>query len=315
MRGFCILWIVWYHTIHPIFVDYPFFLPALFSISGCFFRPYPWRTFWRKKINQLVIPFVFFYLLYYVFLVTLNYLKFHTVGSDILLSVLGVFKCYTYNDAFIVNYPLWFIMALFVVQLTTYSLVKTLKNKTAILVIAVFLSLLGQYWLRTIPTPFMIGRAMPYLIYYVVGALYGMSVIYAEHTLQRKYLIVILLLYAISFLIRMVYGNVCIIITYIEFLSATYLLMRVCQVIHKMKLAPVLAFWGINSLIVYGLHDMYLTIMRIVFTSAFGEMNNYLGFCHLLMVLLLIWPSIILLNRFAPKLVAKEEALYVPKLK
>lgn len=313
MRGFCMLWIVWYHTIHPIFVDYPFFLPALFFLSGCFFRLYPWEVYWRKKFNQLVIPFVFFYLLYYVFLVSLNYLKFHTVSSDIFLSVLGVFKCYTYNDAFIVNYPLWFIMALLVVQLTTYCLVKTLKNKTAILVIAVILSLLGHYWLRSIPTPFMIGRAMQYLIYYVVGALYGMSVINAEHTLQRKYLIVILFLYALSFSIRMAYGNVCVIITYVEFLSATYLLMRICQFIHKLKLAPVLAFFGVNSLIVFGLHDMYLTIMRIMFVSTFGEMNNFLGFCHFLVVLLLIWPSILLLNRLAPKLVAKEEALHVPK--
>lgn len=313
MRGVCVLWIVWIHTDCPDFLHYPLRLPALFFISGCFFRLYPWEVFWRKKFNQLVIPFVFFYLLYYMFLVALNYLKFHTVSSNILLSVLGVFKCYTFNDAFIVNYPLWFIMALLVVQLTTYCLVKTLKNKTAILVIAVFLSLLGHYWLRSIPTPFMIGRAMPYLIYYVVGALFGMSVIYAEHTLQRKYLFVILFLYALSFSIRMIYRNVCVIFTYVEFLSATYLLMRICQFIHKSKLAPVLAFFGANSLIIFGLHDMYLTIMRIMFTSVFGEMNNFLGFCHLLVVLLLIWPSIILLNRFAPKLVAKEEALYIPK--
>ena len=33
LRGFCVVWIIWYHTIHPDFVNYPFFNAALFFVS------------------------------------------------------------------------------------------------------------------------------------------------------------------------------------------------------------------------------------------------------------------------------------------
>lgn len=259
LRGFCIIWIVWYHTNHPHFVDFPFFLPTMFLISGCFFKPYSWQVFWRKKLNQLIIPFIFFYLLYYVFLLVLNYAKYHYLSPEILWSITGVFKTYTYNGAFIVNYPLWFILALLVVQLTTYILTKWLKDKMTILTVAFILTLIGYYWLRTVPTPLMIGRSMPYLIYYVIGVLIDFPILTKRD----------------STLIKM------------------------------------LAFFGKNALIVFGLHDMYLTITRIGFLSVFDEMDNLLGFCNLLIVLLMMWPTILFLNKYAPYLVAKKELLTV----
>lgn len=259
LRGFCMIWIVWYHTVHPHFVDFPFFLPTMFFISGCCFKPYSWPVFWRKKFNQLVIPFVFFYLLYYLFLIVLNYAKYHNIPSDILWSLVGVFKFYTYNGAFIVNYPLWFILALLVVQTITYGLTKWLKDKMTILAVAFILTLVGYYWLRTIPTPLMIGRALPYLIYYVIGTL----VVFSPLTNKNSPLI------------------------------------------------KLLAFFGANSLIVFGLHDMYLTIFRLGLCHVFSQMNYLLGICYLLLVLLLMWPTILLLNKYVPQLVAKKEFLHI----
>ena len=83
LRGLCMVWIIWYHTEHPEFVNYPFFNTTLFFVSGIFFRTYSWDVFYRKKLNRMVIPLLFFYLLYYIFLLFINYIKYHQISTDI----------------------------------------------------------------------------------------------------------------------------------------------------------------------------------------------------------------------------------------
>jgi len=167
-RGLCLCWIIWIHTEHPAFLDYPLHLPALFFISGCFFKFYPWPVFWRKKVNRLVIPFVFFYLLYYVFLVSLN------------------------------------------------------------------------------------------------------------------------------------------------FLSGAYVLSILCHFLYRYKATSALRFIGENALIVFGLHDMYLTICRIITLSFVSETTYFSGFLNLLLVLLLMWPSVLLLKKYFPHCVGRKPVLALP---
>ena len=50
LKGLTILWVVWYHTSHPEFVDYPPTMPMFFFLSGIFFKPYPLLEFIKKKI-------------------------------------------------------------------------------------------------------------------------------------------------------------------------------------------------------------------------------------------------------------------------
>ena len=135
LKGLCVMWIVWYHTTHPDFVNYPFFNITLFFVSGILYKPYEWNVFWRKKINQLIIPFCFFYILYYIFLLAINYAKYHSV-DNVIYSIMDVFKLYTGNEAFIVNYPLWFICAIICMQLVMYVIEKIIKTKIPLLIIA-----------------------------------------------------------------------------------------------------------------------------------------------------------------------------------
>ena len=86
LRGLCIFWVVWYHSSHPEWVEYPFRMPTLFFISGIFYKHYPGKVFWKKKVNQYIVPFAFFYLLYYVFLLVINFCKYHSVPSEVYLS-------------------------------------------------------------------------------------------------------------------------------------------------------------------------------------------------------------------------------------
>ena len=315
LRGLCVIWIVWIHTDCPDFLYYPLRLPALFFISGCFFRPYPWYKFWRKKINQLIVPFVFFYILYYLFLISLNYLKYHCVPSEIAYSIWGIFQAYSFNDAFIVNYPLWFILALLVLQLTTYSLAKIIQQKWLILLASIVLSLFGHFFLRTIPTYFMIGRAFPYLFYYAFGAMFGMELLNLENIEKKKVLIVSLTTFITMIVVsHFLDGSFFpVLLKYIELLSATFLLLLFCAFTNKHRMAKWIGFFGKNSLIVFGLHDMYLTIVRIATQAICGDMNDFLGFVNLIIVLLLMWPSILFLNKYLPYFVAKKDLLTIER--
>ena len=170
LKGLCVMWIVWYHTTHPDFVNYPFFNITLFFVSGILYKPYEWNVFWRKKINQLIIPFCFFYILYYIFLLAINYAKYHSV-DNVIYSIMDVFKLYTGNEAFIVNYPLWFICAIICMQLVMYVIEKIIKTKIPLLIIAFIISTIGFFYIQWIPTPFMFGRSLPYFIFFTIGYL------------------------------------------------------------------------------------------------------------------------------------------------
>lgn len=314
-RGLCVCWIIWIHTSHPAFLDYPLHLPALFLISGCFFRPYPWPVFWRKKINQLVIPFCFFYLLYYVFLIGLNLLKYHTVSPEILTSLWDVFRPYSFNDGYLVNYPLWFIVALLFLQFLTFGLVHLIKNRWLLLFLATAFSITGSIYLRRIPLYFMIGRALSYFVYFMFGALFGKDLMrWFEHNGKSGISIAAALCVGAFLILRFVSSeSLRLLFRYVEFLSAAGILTMICFLMHHLRITHVLDFVGRNALVVFGLHDMYLTICRSLTQTFVGEMNNLLGILNLLLVLMLMWPSVLLLNKYLPRMVGRQAVLSLPR--
>lgn len=313
-RGLCLCWIIWIHTEHPAFLDYPLHLPALFFISGCFFKFYPWPVFWRKKVNRLVIPFVFFYLLYYVFLVSLNFLKFHDVPPQVWNSIGDVFRPYAYNDGYRVNYPLWFIMALLVLQFTTFGMVRLVKNRWLLLLIALSLSLLGTFYLRTLPLCFMFGRALSYFVYFMSGALFGKTLFRRSEQDSKREILPATTLCICTYLIThgIPLGRFLPAFRYVEFLSGAYVLSILCHFLYRYKATSALRFIGENALIVFGLHDMYLTICRIITLSFVSETTYFSGFLNLLLVLLLMWPSVLLLKKYFPHCVGRKPVLALP---
>lgn len=59
LKGLSIIWVVWFHTVHPWFVDFSFRMPLFFLASGIFFKIVDIKTYVQKKTNQLLVPFVF----------------------------------------------------------------------------------------------------------------------------------------------------------------------------------------------------------------------------------------------------------------
>lgn len=128
-KGLCMILVVWQH-VHTYYLDLEtgefymesFRMPLFFLISGMFFKMYTgFDVFAKKKINTLLIPFLFFYLSLSVLLP--NFL--HIVGYEGLResSSLGwksLFNCFFHKVYS--NSTVWFLLALLWLNFIFYGI-------------------------------------------------------------------------------------------------------------------------------------------------------------------------------------------------
>ena len=318
IRGLCVTWVVWYHTTHPGFVDFSFRIPLFFFASGIFFKPYPWKKFWRKKFNQLFVPFILFYLIYYFYLIITNSLKYHDFSSFDYSCIFDVFKTYSVNESFTVNPPLWFICALINLQLLLY--ITSGLNKWLLIGLSVIITCLGLIYIQNIPTPFMIGRSLRYFIYYVAGYVFGKDLIKElENNIHTTIIGLASILILALILISKTYFNSFSsysteLTNCIEIFSIILILFVVFKIIYKVPLMYPFKYFGMNSYIVFGMHEIYHTTIRIIMQNTIGEITIFLGIIQTLITLALLWPTIWLFNKYIPVLVGKKELIKVPAI-
>lgn len=319
LKGLSIIWVVWYHTVHPWFVDFSFRMPLFFLASGIFFKVTDWKTYVQKKTNQLLVPFVFFSLIYYVYLILQNYFAYRTLAGFDFGCIFGVFELHKGNESFTVDPPLWFICALFCQQILTWFLVKALRKKWLIAVVAIAISWFGLYYVWDKPTLFMFGRSLPYLVYYVFGNLFGKDLIRIIESespgVAYAPLVGSTIVYVLSIVLKDTTTLNTQFLTYTETFGLIIMLIYLFKGIHRFRVAYPFWFYGRNSYIVLGMHEIYQTIFLIMFIHIFGEINIWIGIVQTLMSLLLLWPTIKFLNRCVPMLVGKAELINYTAIK
>lgn len=318
LKGLSIMWVVWYHTVHPWFVDFSFRIPLFFFASGIFFKIVPVKTYIQKKTNQLLIPFLFFYLLYYIYLIVQNLFANRSLANFDFGCIWGVFGLYKLNYSFIVDPPLWFICALFCQQVMTYLLVKTLRYKILITIVAVFLTYVGVKYIWYMYTPLMFGRALKYLIYYILGHLYGkqlLGIIEGKGKGSYLPLIVGVVLFGSIWLSKGLTNNYKEFLTYIETFGLIIILIYVFKWIHTYRMAYPFWFFGRNSYIVLGVSEIYQTVFMVVTLHLLGTITIWTGIIQTILTLILLWPTINILNRKIPQFVGKGTLINFSTLK
>ena len=60
-----------------------------------------------------------------------------------------------------------------------------------------------------------------------------------------------------------------------------------------------------------GMHEIYQTTFRIALENTFGSISISLGIIQTIMTLLLLWPTILLFNKYIPSLVAKKDFIEI----
>lgn len=177
LKGLGIILVIWGHSSSFLFDEiYAFHMPLFFFLSGCFFSTHlPFIEFTKKKIRQLIIPYIIFYIIsciYYWILLGIT----GRFSIENLYSLKGLFP----YDNVVVNGPLWFFYALFWMSLLYYLLRKSVKNDTNILIICLILHITAFILNRNdISMPAYTGRAFNEIIYMHIGyILYNKSKIF-----------------------------------------------------------------------------------------------------------------------------------------
>ena len=105
-----------------------------FCLSGLFFKPYTcYKEFLRKKVNTLLIPFTFFYILSY----SLFFLKKAMFGSSQNFSIWD----FLYGEQMF-NISLWFLLSLFIISNIMY-VIYHFKSSIVKLLVVIILGMVG----------------------------------------------------------------------------------------------------------------------------------------------------------------------------
>ena len=81
IKGITIWGVVWFHTYHPDWLTALLVNSIFFFLSGIFFKRENFWIFLRKKSSTLIVPFLFFYLVSYLFYVLVYFWDFQTLAG------------------------------------------------------------------------------------------------------------------------------------------------------------------------------------------------------------------------------------------
>lgn len=311
LKGLSITWVVWFHTIHPAFVDYSFRMPLFFLASAIFFKPYPVREFAEKKLYQMIIPFVVFYLIYYGFMIVTSAISSGNFNDFNYSCIWDVFKRYNMNGGPSVNPPLWFIMALLNLQILLYVCVKLIRKRIILMILSFAISVYALLYLFEVYTYFQFGRALRYFCYYVFGYLYGRDIIKIIEGGQRDSKVLFAVcagVFIVALGIKQIFvSKVCHeVVDYFQITALVILLIYLFRYAQNWWIMKPLKYYGANSYIVLGMNEMILSTLLVAFLHVFHHIDIWIGGVHWVLTMILLIPVIKFLNKYIPWLVGKQ---------
>lgn len=290
---------------------FQFLLPMYFFLSGVFFKLYDgFGDFTRRKVNNIIIPAMFFIVIGLLFTLLRSRLTGHVeLGSSIAL--------FPFDPAGF-NVPIWFLFVLFEVNIIYYLLQK-LFRRWVTNVLMILLSVVGYvvaikgyhlvayHDIALIATPFFaLGAETRRAGLLTSGPTAWVRLFYAAA--------VLVLLFFFASEINM-YDR-----TYPDYLRlyilpclAIMALLFLCQYIKHP--VPLVSYLGRYSIIVLGTQDIVIklfkgTLIRFLHDPAAID-SQLVWLITLLVTLALEFPIIMLLKKYAPRLTA-QEAFFKP---
>ncbi len=319
MKCLCIMLIVMYHIDHEFF-NYlapnlnnalqAFRLPMYYFISGIFFKRYDgFADFTRRKVNNILVPFVFFVALAYVFRCLEAGMRWAIGADPVDASPMRLLEPF-YQRYWEGSTPLWFLLSLFWVNVIFYALRRWVKPLWALLAIVVGCSALG-YWLcvHKLVLPLMLDTSLVALPYFVLG--WGLKSWGAlEPSRYDRWGILALVAVAfpvywlsefmnLHFQVMQPYWKL-----YLLPLLAIVALFWACKPLPRL---PVLCHYGRYSLIILGTHPLFFLPIRSLCMLRLGmEPGITLTLVVFIATIILEWPTIWLLKTYAPRFTAQQ---------
>ena len=277
-------------------------MPAFFMVAGLLFRQekYPsFLAFLRHRSRQLLIPYTFFFVVFYVLWLLLG--RTISGGDDLLASPLQPLADFVLGTPRLVVATYWFIACLFSMQMIYFLLLRYLPRPAAIAAICL---LPAVHSLLPFGLIWNIDLALLYLPYYAAANLLKSRV----HSLSRRHLpfvVACLLLSLAGLAFRTSYliphtlylltdyttllCGLCILPAYILFVKA----------LSRLPLDRAAAYIGRNTIIVLALQNYIIGTFKLFLVPA----TSYLlptNVCLSFATLLLCIPFIYIINRYMP---------------
>lgn len=309
IKGLCILMVI---SIHSGISEPPNFcslrMPLYFILSGIFFKSYDTKTFLIKKTNNIIIPFLFFFVL--SFLWQIFFYK-----KD-LISCLEMIKENPLDFITLINGPLWFLLALYITNIMFYYVLKLNKNILITTCIVVIIASLGYgYYYFDLNYPwikiFAISSfALSFFFFgYIIkqkSLLFKVSVkycyIYIALSLLGAYLIYRFFQYPrLLFSLLIFFGNPILI-----FLNSCLMVISALYTCKLIKWLPIISYIGRHSIILLCIHGPIIIFLQEYLKL--GE-NNITNFIIFFTTILICWLSIPILKKIIPHFIAQKPLL------
>lgn len=317
-KGVCISLVVLHHchieTPYLVFIR----MPLYFILSGLFFKTYDGLAdFTKRKINKILIPFVFFHTLSMVvyFLVS-HFLPGIRLNSEVerffFLDPLYSRMCF--------NNPLWFLLSLFWCNLL-YYLIQMVSKKWYIQGCFAILFVVVYYLTEDeVTMPLFFASALRYFPFFFLGSLLRKTPILYESkgvTFYQKYKDLILgFVCAVLFFVL---ANVSMPIAALgitsRYIYSTLGVLALLLVLKKIKRLPVISYFGRYSIVILCTSYLVYSPLRVIvpkMTNFNGGYNDLIAFV-LTMTLeyFIIWFCI----RYMPHVTAQKDVIPVGNTK
>lgn len=308
IKGVTIWGVVWFHTYHPNWLTALLVNSVFFFLSGLFFKRSSFLTFFYTKVKTILLPFSFFYLLSYVFQLIVYMWDYRKISGFNWMMFRELFTLSSRVDYFFVNVVLWFILCLFVIQILFYFI--SYFDKRMIVIIALLCLGLEDVFM-SIPMPFMINAAFYYMGFFALGNLLGKS--WMENLKDVRFrkvsLVISVVLFAVLFIpIDGLRGWWYETAYHVKLFMTFFILMSVASWFNEKRYLSLIRFYGVNSLIVMGLHNLILIFLhRLDGAMEVYHGSSLRGFVQSVIVMVILYPIILFCNRYIPFLVAKKQ--------
>ena len=324
-KGICILLVVIYHSLIHTHADCllrntnvenflcAFRMPLYFALSGIFFKTYcSFGNFIIRKVNKLIVPFLFFYILGSIIMpLLLEYLSLN-LFSEYSLNEL-VTDC-IYNHCRRVNGPLWFLPCLFVSNLLFYVIQKVSKNITYIVFGTILFGFIGVLLsINKIELPFCMSTSFTCVPFFCLGFVFNSAGLLNRPILSRNQMLAFTI---VSILLIYLFAEEAVFsenryenpntVYFFSIIGTLFILL----LSKKMGEIRFISYVGRYSLIVLCTHLFFIRLFYHLFHNIINSVSILCLLCSMFTILLCYLIIPFFLNHF-PKFVAQKDLLCV----